>query len=411
MQRFLLRLLLIFFFTLPTYCYAQLDSLVWGVEKIHVDTASYKDLSVTIETMPFVKDNEYKGNYVKGYTLPGVWLQPRISYQPLKNLRLEIGAHLLHFWGAEKYPNFNYSRLTNWQGRNVQDGFHCVPIVRAHLQLTPTLNIVIGTLYGKSNHSLVEPLYNDELNLSSDPETGVQIVWNSNHLLFDTWVNWESFIFKNDKEQESFTFGLSSRFCLSLHKRRSQWYVPLQMIFQHRGGEINTQAEDRIVKTWVNAAVGVGVNVPLATKMPITMNFETTSCYYGQQAGTLIPFKKGYGIYAKATAHLWHITTSLGYWYCHDYVSIHGNPLFGAIGIDEDNLLFKNPQMLTAHAELTQKLGKGFAWGVALDVFHHFNTKGETNQSITYTQSKSCTCFSAGLYLRACPSFLIKRFE
>ena len=151
---------------------AQIDSLVYGVQPLAIDTAAKGELRVSIEAMPFLRDNEYKSKLVKGYTLPGIWLDPMVSYQPLRNLKIDLGAHLLHFWGAHKYPNFNYSGLAGWQGKSTQDGFHAVPIFRVQMQLAHNLNVLVGTLHGKSNHGLITPLYNDELNLSADPETG-----------------------------------------------------------------------------------------------------------------------------------------------------------------------------------------------------------------------------------------------
>ena len=42
---------------------------------------------------------------MKGYTLPGLWLQAKAIYYPLSNLKLEAGVHALRFWGANKYPS------------------------------------------------------------------------------------------------------------------------------------------------------------------------------------------------------------------------------------------------------------------------------------------------------------------
>lgn len=387
-----------------------MDTLVYGVKHIAIEPETKGELRLAIETMPFMRDNEYKGDFVKGYTLPGVWLQPCVSYQPLKNLRLEVGAHMLHFWGAEKYPNFNYSELAEWHGRNVQNGFHCVPIVRAQMQLSPTVNVVLGTLHGKSNHGLAEPLYNDEINLSGDPETGVQVIWDCHLLRLDAWVNWESFIFDKDDGQESFSFGLSTRWKPSHKKSRLQWYIPVQAVFQHRGGEINTQANDRVIKTWLNAATGVGVNLPLATHFPAKLNFEVIGAYYSQQAGDKLPFNHGDGLYAKATAQLWRVKASVGYWSCHKFVSILGNPLFGSISVNENDVTYRNPQMLTAHVEYAQNLGTGFAWGIAADLFHHLPVD-KMNLSEGLVHEKSKLSIATGIYLRACPSFLIKKYK
>ena len=334
----MVRFILLFISSLfiPSSLFAQLDSLVFGMEQPFVDPARRGELQLQMEGMPFVLDNEYKSKLVKGYTLPGMWLDPTVSYQPLPNVKFSLGAHMLHFWGAEKYPNFNYSELASWNGRNTQNGFHCVPIFRAQMQLTRNLNIILGTLHGKSNHGLIAPLYNDELNLSGDPETGVQVIWESPHFRLDSWVNWESFIFRKDTGQESFSFGLSTRVRPSGKEAAWQWYLPIQSVFQHRGGEINTEATDREVKTWLNAAAGVGVDVPLRMRWPASLNMEATMAYFGQQAGTLLPFNKGYGVLGKASLRVWRCKLGIGYWHCKDFVSILGSPLYGAMSISNE---------------------------------------------------------------------------
>lgn len=411
MTRYLRILFLIYILciTIVATARAQMDSLVYGVRQVEIDRAAKGELRVGIEAMPFVRDNEYKSRLVKGYTLPGVWIDPAVSYQPLGNLKLEFGAHLLHFWGATQYPNYNYSGLADWNEKNTQNGFHCVPVFRAQMQLAQGLNVVVGTLYGKSHHGLIAPLYNDELNLSADPETGVQVLWDTRPLHLDAWVNWESFIFKNDSRQESFSFGLSARVRPSRRTARAQWYIPVQMLFQHHGGEINYAAEDRTVKTWLNAAAGVGVELPLATRLPVTLGFETTAAYFGQQSGAALPFDKGYGLHAVASAQVWRCKAVLGYWRCKDFVSILGNPLYGAMSIDEPGLIYHKPQTLTARVEYAQELGKGFAWGLHADVFNQFGTDAYTPDN-GWAVQKSTLNFAAGIYVRVFPSFLIKKF-
>ena len=101
---------------------AQLDSLsFYSVNTLRPEDA--KRLDFCIDNLNFIRDNEYKGSMVKGYTLPGIWILPKFTYQPLKNLKLEAGAYLLRYWGANVYPNLNYSDLAVWKGEQYQKGF------------------------------------------------------------------------------------------------------------------------------------------------------------------------------------------------------------------------------------------------------------------------------------------------
>lgn len=58
-----------------------------------------RELSVEFDNLSFFKDDEYTGSFMKGYTLPGLWLQAKAVYYPLEMLKLEAGVHLQRFWG------------------------------------------------------------------------------------------------------------------------------------------------------------------------------------------------------------------------------------------------------------------------------------------------------------------------
>ena len=413
MKRILCALLLCFVqFSVQSACAQQVDSLVFATDSARVVSERKRELRFTVDALAFFRDNEYNSKDVmKGYTLPGMWLKPTLSYQPLNNLSIEAGAYMLHYWGANKYPNANYTNLAQQDAHNSTSAFHCAPVFRVNLQVNPHVNVVLGSLYGKSAHQLVEPLYNSEMNISADPENGVQLLWNNSWLHFDTWIDWRSFIFKNDDTQERFTYGLSARFMPSRKQANAQWYLPLQLVMQHVGGEINTTATDRQIKTWLNAAAGAGVRVPLSTRLPVTLGGEVVGTYFSQQAGNALPFNKGYGVMAKAQATVWHFGLTAGYWQAHQFIPILGSPLFGAVSHSTQGITFDQPRMVFARFEFAQKLGYGFSWGVQVDFDQHWQKGLVNSQNNTYTHPAATTDFAAGIYLRMTPSFLIKKFK
>lgn len=399
-------------FLLPARSLAQVDSLVFCVEQPQVVSAQKDELRFTLDALAFVRDNEYNHKeLMKGYTLPGITLTPSVSYQPLRNLKLEVGVHMIHFWGANNYPNANYTNLDAITAQSTTKAFHVAPTFRANLQLTPQVNVVLGTLYGKSMHGLVQPLYNDEVNLTGDPETGVQLLWKNHWLSLDMWVDWQKFIFKYDKGQERFAYGLSTRFHPSRREARAQWYIPLQVVMQHIGGEINTEAEDRAIKTWLNAAAGAGGSVPLRTKVPVSVNAEATANYFSQQSGTALPFSHGVGLWAKAGVKVWHFGATVGWWQAHKFIPILGSTLFSSMSTSEEGVTFDNPRMLFLRAEYAQPLGKGFSWGVHADYSYHAQSGTWLDNGQSYRGGGHAQNFAAGIYLRAVPSFLIKKFR
>lgn len=386
---------------------AQISERVYASES-RIDPARKGELSVEIDNLSFFKDDEYQGPFVKGYTLPGLWLQAKAVYYPLSNLKLEAGIHALRFWGADEYPNMAYRDMAIWKGEEYQKGLHVLPWFRAQLALSEHVDIVLGSLYGAANHRLVEPLYNPELNLTADPEMGLQLLYASRHFDLDVWVNWESFIFRKDVHQEAFTVGLSSRYKLNEPAASVHFYVPLQLLAQHRGGEIDTITTNS-VQTLTNGALGVGAVWNAGYKLLRRVHVELDVAGYYQQKGRLWPFDKGYGVYAEASADLSDFRVKAAYWRCHRFISLFGSPFYGAVSTSEEGLTLGEPSMLHFGAEYSRKLAKGFSLGIDVDLYAHLpaTLHGTEREG---QQSDLAISFSAGIYLRVNPSFLIKKF-
>lgn len=388
---------------------AQMDSLLFR-DNHRIDTAGVGELRFNLDGISFFRDNEYEGNLTKGYSLPGFWLQPTVSFQPIKRLRIEAGAYMLHYWGANKYPNLNYSDLPQWKGEQTQQGFHVLPYFQAHLAISDNFNIVLGNLYGKNNHHLIEPLYNQEMGLSSDPEAGLQFLWDAPAVNLDTWINWESFIFDTDQHQESFTYGLSARFKTNRPKAWAHVYFPVQILMQHRGGEVNTEAETREVRTWLNAAAGIGFDINPHNDILRNINVECTGAYFKQMAGTMLPFNNGYGVFTKVSLDLWRFKVEGAYWCCNDFISILGNPLFGAMSINDDSYTVEKPRLILARIKYGHDLGYGFSLGLHADAYNNLSADANITGGESYRE-KAKMSLAFGIYLRINPTYLIKRFK
>ena len=100
---------------------------------------------------------------------------------------------------------------------------------------------MIGDVYADNYHNMITPLYTHELALTSDREVGIQALYHSKYFEADTWVDWKNFIFTNENQREVMYVGSSERAYIR-NKDNFQPYVPLQMIFRHRGGEFDTIA-------------------------------------------------------------------------------------------------------------------------------------------------------------------------
>jgi hypothetical protein len=389
-------LLFCLFFLPFSPLFSQIKENVFQENK-RIDPDQKVELSVEIDNLTFFKNNEYEGDIIKGYTLPGFWLNAKAVYHPLANMKLEAGVHTLYYYGTKRYPAYAYLDISTWNPDSYQHGIRILPFFRAHVSLSSKADLILGNIYGGSNHGLIEPLYNPELNLTADPEMGVQLRYHSDVWDSDVWVNWESFI-REDTHQEGFTFGLSSRIKYNNPKSTFHFYSPIQALAQHRGGEIDT-IQTSSVHTLMNAAAGFGlewnVNTPLLRKLTAELNGMT----YYQQAGTLWPLDKGNAFHFALSATLSDFCVKTGYWKGHDFISLFGIPYYGSVSTVDQTHVYQNPSTFYLGFEYTRVFAKHYALGIDVDFY-----KPQAND----LGNKSS--FSAGVYLRVNPSFLLKKY-
>ena len=386
---------------------AQIADRVYKTD-YHIDPEKARELSVELDNISFFKDNEYTGKFTKGYSLPGLWVQGKAVYYPLRNIKLEAGVHMLIYHGANKYPSMAYQDIAYWKGDQYQKGVHVLPYFRAQMALSDHVNIVLGNIYGASNHNLIEPLYNPELNLTADPETGFQVLAGAPWIDLDAWIDWQSFIFRDDTHQEAFTVGLSTRFKLNAPSSTFHCYIPLQILAQHRGGEIDTIRESS-VQTLMNGAVGAGVTWNIDRRILKRVNVELDAAGYYQQKGELWPYHKGIGVYSSAFVDLGNFRVKMGHWICNDFITMFGIPYFGTVSTKKEGMTYDKPQTLFYSIEYSRMFGKHYALGLKADAYQFFpGTMRSANGELT--SPGSTTSFSVGVYFRINPSFLLKKF-
>ena len=373
-----------------------------------IDTTQIKQLAIEVDNISFLKDNEYAGSVMKGYSLPGFWLQLTGVYQPIKNLKLELGAHGLVYSGAYKYPSYAYHDIAKWKGNQYQKGTHILPFLRAQLQLK-SWQLVFGNIYGGTQHQLIAPLYNPELNLTADPEAGFQAIYDSKRFHIDTWVNWQSFIFDIDSHQEAFTVGLSSLFRFNDEQSPVHTYIPFQVTAQHRGGEQDTITTNS-VQTLCNGALGLGIKWNLNRRIVKEVNVEADALMHYQQAGNLWPKDTGFGAYTKASLKFANgIYTEAGYFIGKDFNSLLGIPYYGSVSLKEEGMFFDRPQTFFFSIDYARKFAKRYAFGVKADIYYYCPKGAYTAEGPVAV--KKATSFSFGVFLRANPRFLIKKFK
>ena len=403
-------LLLPFLWLLAWTAYAQSEAMANGqwpmvnegmweqltTSSYRLDTADMRALKVELESISFFRDNEFSSQLTEGYSLPGLWVQPKLTYMPLRQIKLELGLQALIFSGANRYPNYVYHDIGLWKGDQYTRGAHVLPWFRAQADFR-NLSIVLGDIYGGQNHGLIEPLFNPETNLSQDPEMGFQLLWDRPRLHADIWLNWQSYIFREDTHQEAFTVGTTWRTLLNASKSCLHWYLPVQLVCQHRGGEQGI--EDLTVETIYNASAGIGAQWNVGKRVLKTLTTEADGLLAYQQKGNLWPFKSGAAAYAAVRLGLWKfLETGISYYIApRHFVSLYGNHFYSSLSV-KDGQDYGRLQTASAHVRFHHTFAQGYTLGADAEAYQSWlNGGNEFN-------------FSFGIYLRVNPSFLIKRF-
>lgn len=396
----------------PTVLKAQngtADELVFGEQT----TLSRKDkgkLTFDVDNLHFFKNNEYSGGRTDGMTLPGFTLRPSFGFQPLKNVKIEAGVNMRYYWGMKGIPMTHFTDITGDEAE--PDGkrrrIAATPFLRAHVDVCPGLSFVFGSIYGGANHNLPAPLYDYQHTFDENAETGLQILAKTKHFDMDMWINWENFIFKGDYWQEAFTFGVATETKVNSPKSKFHVSFPINAVFQHRGGEINTKPDNR-VQTWANLSAGVNMQLNFDSNIFRNIRAEGLVAYMMQQKGNLLPYDNGFLYYGKGAMQIWRFNIGGAFWMSKDFISLKGNPYYSAVHIPIDNTTFVNPKAGCLNIEYCQSFNSYISMAFKGDIYLTGKCRAMADNKTW--EEKMGTGFAAGLYLRLSPSFLIKKFR
>ncbi|MBO4642604.1 MAG: hypothetical protein J5661_07095 [Bacteroidaceae bacterium] len=368
------------------------------VDEYKIDSIDTKALKVELNALTFFRDNEYDSNITRGYSLPGTWLQPKLTYNPIAPIHLELGLHGLILDGANKYPNYAYHDIATWKDNQYTSGAHLLPWFRAQADLRH-LTFVLGNIYGAQNHRLIDPLFNPEQNISADPEMGIQILLDRPHVHLDTWLNWQSYIYELDTHQEAFTVGVNSHLKWNKKENRFHWSSSIQLLIQHRGGEQDVTALG--VQTLCNASAGIRMDYTPADNHLLTcLSTEVNLLGSYQQSGHLWPFDTGFATHVGVAASLWDkLGMRIGYFDApKQYANLYGSPFMSTISLKRENLTFNGLHTAYLRVDYTHTFTKAYKLGAELEAFS------------AHSHGENDLCFSFGIYLRVDPSILIKRW-
>lgn len=388
--------------------FQSLDSHAQTLEQVfqedtNIDSIPVGSLRAEVDASAFFHDNEYSSSIQNGYTLPGTRITPHLAYNPLRQVNIEVGATMLFYHGANKYPCYAYHDISTWKGNQYQPGCHALPWVRLQASFKH-VNLVFGNIYGASNHQLLTPLYNAEQNLSADPETGFQILVKRKHFQSDTWINWQSYIFEEDSHQEAFTVGESMRLLWGKISDKWQLYTPLQVIIHHRGGEQDTTSLG--VQTVNNASLGLAIQgTPILPHID-SFDAQINALFCYQQTGSLWPFDTGCAFHVGWKMGIFkNLHLSSDYQYApRQFITIYGNPFFNTISLKKPGITYHGTHVFHLALGYNYTFAKAYTLGTQVEMFNINAAKHLSQPKLSETN------YSFGVFFRVSPSFLIKKF-
>ncbi|WP_421917776.1 hypothetical protein [Marinifilum sp.] len=338
--------------------------------------ADSSKLFLRFENLNFVKNNEYNGEFSKGATWVGYLATPKLVYYPSSNFRIEAGVRLQKYSGR---VNFTETE----------------PVFSAIYKPSNKIEFIMGSLNQNNNHDLSEPMFEPERYFMETAENGFQLLYNTQKLDFQTWINWEQFILENDPFQERFTFGISGKWKLN-HSKESNLFVPLEVIITHRGGEIDSS--DGSVQTVANYGSGLAFKKQIENSTIKSWYVKAMAYYFSDNSSEKeFIFDKGHALYPQVGFTTKNAQLNLGYWNAYHFASSRGSKLFQTIAIDTPGYFEDRRELATLNYYHEHKIASGIHFGGKLDVYYDLKNSKEN--------------WAAAIYLRINGDFFLKKVK
>lgn len=355
---------------------AQIDQ-TWRYYYPEFKEDAGNNLYFRLENNNFVKNNEYFGNYIEGYTLMGYTIQPSFVYYAGSRLRLKAGVHVVQFSGMNEFTEV-------------------LPTFSIHTQLSNNLALVMGGLKGDVHHKLIEPLFDPENQYTRPIENGFQFLYNSNKFWFDAWIDWEQFIFIGDTKPEKFTAGISSEFELTKPESDFKITIPGQLIATHLGGQISNYSER--MQSLANLATGVKLNYKFGDGFIRNIGVATYFATYHDLTGQSgWDFTVGDAIYPVAEVNYKYGTFMTGFWSAHNFLAPKGSAIFQSTSNYQQGYYTQDRNLITTKLSFTKTFMKQIKFSAMVETY--------------YDAPASQFDYSYGLNLVFTPNFFISKIK
>ncbi len=313
-----------------------------------IDSSRSHSLYFKVNNSNFLKNDEFFGDFIQGYTLIGYNITPSFVYYPTKKAKLEIGAHFLKYSGIEHFTQ-------------------AIPVLRFQYKISRSIDVVIGSLYGTANHNVIEPLFRHEFFYTDPIENGLQFLFNTKFFKGDLWINWQQFIFKGEDKQEIFTMGSSNRLFLWNINDKHHFTMPLQTIFVHQGGQINETSKKLV--TLNNSAAGLNYRLTPNNWIKY-IDFESLFLTFNDMSTEhQYPYIQGFGVYSTASLKVSFFELRVAHWYGDSYMSGRGLPVISSTSTIYDGYTEDKRATINTRLLFEKNIVKGLDIGAGFEVF------------------------------------------
>ncbi|MBN2166620.1 MAG: hypothetical protein JW717_10115 [Marinilabiliaceae bacterium] len=366
---------LIFFFTISLVSFSQVNfDYQYLYPEFNRDHS--EQLYLNIENHSFLRNNEFFGSYIEGYTLAGYDFKPSLFYYFNSKVRLQTGIHF------KKYHGQSYDSDPNF-------------FVTIHAVLVDSFHIIIGTLKGSVEHQMPEPLYDNELLFTDPQENGIQLLYNNNWMYGDLWIDWQQFIERGDTIPEILTFGLSTKFNLLSFGNSSKLILPFQTTIFHRGGQISNFDEPMLSLN--NGASGLIFENRYETAFIRKTTVNAYFLWYHEMTNAWKHFKDGWALYPSVSVENTSVQLMAGYFHGHNYASPKGSYLFQSVSNFNDSVYSLKRDLIIAKLAYNTKLAKYVNFAVTIEGYY----------DVTISQFD----YSYGVSIFANPRFFLSKLK
>ena len=330
--------------------FAQMDYPAFKRTTTIVAQDSQK-LFLNLYNLNYLHNTEYFSDIPLSGTLFGYQLIPELKYQPSPRFVIKAGIYVQKEFGRKEYTSLLPAFSVKYKAEHS--------------------SYILGTLEGNINHNFVEPIYDYKLLINERLENGFQFFVDTKPYKHDFYINWRRAIHLGDPFKEEFDIGYSARFNL-LDKGKFNISLPVQMLYSHKGGQID--ASNAPLTSLVNSAAGVSLKWDVNGSFLKKIVLDNYYLNYRDISGTKRqPFDDGNAYLAHSLLDFKYFDLDLRYWNSDAFINPRGNTLFSSVSEKYTGVTERKRQLLMAAFIYDTRLFKGAQLNFRISPYYDFH--------------------------------------